>query len=287
MNWNRWVGVGCMLLAAATGAGSAPGWARAEENLTLTLQEPAVAESSDPEAGEAGQVTARDPSACPISFAFDATYASKYVWRGIVVTEDPVFEPSVEVGFGDFTLNIWANMDTTDVNDFGNQFNEVDFTVGYSTSWKWLSLSVGAIHYVFPEAHAADTTEAYLSVGVDVPTSPTLTVYQDLDEHDGQYITLGFGHTFEDVWKPSDDVSISVDLGATFAWGSRKHNAFYYGPGSGWADATVGLGTPIAIGDHLTVTPYVSYMWILDDDITGALGRDDAFWAGLSVTVSF
>jgi len=126
-----------------------------------------------------------------------------------------------------------------------------------------------------------------LALGADVPTSPTLTVYQDLDEHDGTYMTLGFGHTFEDVWKPADDVSISVDLGATVAWGSRKHNEFYYGPGGGWTDATVTVGLPIAIGEHLTVTPYASHMWILDDGIRSALGRGDAFWAGLSVTVSF
>ena len=47
------------------------------------------------------------------------------------------------------------------------------------------------------------------------------------------------------------------------------------------------LGLPLAVGDHLTVTPAVSYMWVLDDSITSALGDDDAFWVGISVTVSF
>ena len=272
LRWGGWVYVAlaCLgVLAAASG----PATAEEVPGVGLALPEGQPAEPAEAE--------------WPVSFAFDATYASKYVWRGMVVTEDPVFEPSVEVGFGDLTLNVWANMDTTDVNDFDNQFNEIDFTLDYSTAWKWLNFSVGAIDYVFPQAHTFDTTEAYLAIGADVLTSPTLTVYQDLDEHDGQYITLGFGHTFEDVWKPTEGVSMSVDLGATCAWGSRKHNEFYYGPGSGWADTTVILGTPFAIGDHLTITPYVSYMWIVDDDITGALGRDDAFWAGLSVTVSF
>jgi len=78
----------------------------------------------------------------------------------------------------------------------------------------------------------------------DVPASPTLTVYQDLDEHDGQYLTISVGHTFDDVWKPAADVTMSVDLAASLAWGSRKHNHFYYGPGSGWTDATVSLGLP-------------------------------------------
>jgi hypothetical protein len=221
------------------------------------------------------------------SLDFDLTYNSKYVWRGIQVTPDPVLQPSVNVAYKDLTLNVWANVDTTDVGDVADKFNEIDFTLDYSFSVKCLSVSVGAIYYVFPQAHAADTTEAYLAIGVDVLTSPTLTVYQDLDEQDGQYMTLSFGHTFEDVWKPNDAISMSVDLGASFAWGSRKHNEFYYGAGAGWADATVSLGVPFAIGDHVTVTPSVNYMWILDGDITGALGDDDALWAGISVTVSF
>jgi len=245
-------------------------------------------EASGGEAAPAG-VGAVEPAEpdWPLSFSFDATYASKYVWRGIVVTEDPVFEPTAAVGIGDLTLSVWANLDTTDVNNFRNQANEIDYTLDYSFSWECLHLSVGAIHYAFPQAHVFDTTEAYLAIGLDVPTSPTLTVYQDLDEHDGQYITLGFSHTFEDVWKPCEDVGVSVEAWTQFAWGSRKHNGFYYGSGSGWADATVGVSVPISIGDHLTITPYANYMWILDDSITGALGRDDAFWAGLSATISF
>jgi len=260
------------VLAAAARAAQTPDQAIP---TTLELDRNAAAE---PAAADDG----------PVSFAFDATYASKYVWRGIVVTEDPVFEPSVEVAVGDLTLNVWANLDTTDVNDFRWQANEIDYTLDYTVlEWEWLSASVGAIHYAFPQAHTFDTTEAYLALAADVPTSPTLTVYQDLDEHDGQYIALGFGHTFEDVWKPSPEVAMSVDLSAQFAWGSRKHNAFYYGSGSGWADTTVGVAFPFAVGDHLTVTPYANYMWILDDGVTSALGRDDAFWAGLSFTVGF
>ena len=167
------------------------------------------------------------------SLDFDLTYNSKYVWRGIEVTPDPVLQPSVEFACGDLTLGVWANMDTTGVNDFDDPFNEIDFTLDYAFAWKKVTFSVGAIHYVFPQAHAADTTEAYLAVGLDVLASPTLTVYQDLDEHDGRYLTISVGHTFDDVWKPAADVTMSIDLAASLAWGSRKHNQFYYGPGSG------------------------------------------------------
>ena len=270
-----WVLLAAVVLAALAGAAQAEQAPGDAAPMTLELEDDRGAEA--PAADD-----------WPVSFAFDATWAGKYVWRGIVVTEDPVFQPSVEVAVGDLTLNVWANIDTTDVNDFRWQSNEIDYTLDYTVfSWEGLTASVGAIHYAFPQAHVFDTTEAYLSLAADVPTSPTLTVYQDLDEHDGQYITLGFGHTFEEVWTPSPEVAMSVDLSAQFAWGSRKHNTFYYGSGTGWADTTVGLALPFAVGENVTVTPFVNYMWILDDGISGSLGRDDAFWAGLSFTVSF
>jgi len=272
------VGIGIVVAAAGDSRGqNMPGSALPE---TLEL-------ADGPAAGAAPE-PARPADKWPLSLAFDATWAGKYVWRGIVVAEDPVFEPSVEVGAGDLTLNIWTNLDTTDVNDFRGQANEIDYTLDYTVgAWEWLTASVGAIHYAFPQAHAFDTTEAYLALGADVPTSPTLTVYRDLDEHDGTYITLGFGHTFGDVWTPSPEMAMSVDLAAQFAWGSRKHNAFYYGSGTGWADASVTVALPFAVGNHVTITPYASQVWILDDGMRSALARGDAFWAGLSVTVGF
>ena len=274
----RGFATGVLTAAVAFALACAPAWG--EE--VIGRPAPATLELVDDRATDA------PPGEWPVSVAFDTTWAGKYVWRGIVVTEDPVFQPSVEVGIGDLTLNVWANLDTTDVNDSDDQANEIDYTLDYSVfSWKGLTASLGAIHYAFPQAHALDTTEAYLALDADVPASPTLTVYQDLDEHDGQYMTLGFSHTFEDVWIASPDVAMSVELSAQFAWGSRRHNAFYYGAGSGWADTVVGVALPLAIGENVTLTPYANYMWILDDGITGALGRDGAFWAGLSVTVGF
>jgi hypothetical protein len=188
---------------------------------------------------------------------------------------------------GNLIASIWANFDTTDTNGDRWQANEIDYTLDYSFSWKFLDLSVGAIFYQFPHTSAPATVEAYGGVGLNVPLSPTVTLYQDLDEHDGQYVTLSIGHTFEDVWKPREDVALSVNLGATAAWGSPKHNRFYYGAGGGWADATVSLGLPVRVGDHLTVTPAVHHSWIINHRIAAAVGDRDALWGGLALSVAF
>jgi len=245
-----------------------------------------------------GVVQAEEPSPPPslagaesetgLLFDLDLAWNSKYVWRGINVTEDPVLQPAITFGYGDLSLNVWANLDTTAVNDYEWQANEIDYTLDYSASWEKMNFSVGGIFYQFPGLHDVDTVEVYGAVGLDVPSSPTLTVYQDLDEHDGTYMVLSFGHTFEDVWKPSSAVRMGVDVGMSFGYGTRKHNLFYYGAdASGWADATVTLGLPFAIGEHVTVTPAVHHSWILSDGLSDALGEDSAFWAGVSVAVTF
>ena len=223
----------------------------------------------------------------PWGVSLDLTRHSKYVWRGITVTDEPVLQPAITFGCGNLSASVWANIDTTDSSGDRWQANEVDYTLDYAFGWKAFKFSVGAVFYQFPSAHCADTVEVYGAVGLDVPLAPTVTLYQDVDEHDGQYVVLSVGHTFEDVWKPCQGVALSVDLGASAAWGSRKHNRFYYGAGSGWADATASLGLPIKIGDHLTVTPAAHYSYILDPDVAEALGDRDVFWGGLALSVSF
>lgn len=262
------VGLGLVGRASAEDYDFSPGSAAAPEG----------AEAPAPAADEGG----------PWALSFDFTYNSKYVWRGIDVTEDPVFQPSVTVGYEGLSMNVWANIDTTDTNDFEWQALEIDYTLDYSFSYEMLNFSVGGIHYQFPQAHVFDTTEVYAGVGLDVLTVPTLTVYQDLDEHDGTYVVLAFSHSFADVWQPAENVSMSVDLATSFAWGSEKHNEFYYAPGvgSGFADGTVSVGLPFQIGEKVTLTPAASYAWFFDDDL-GAVGNRDAFWAGLTLGVSF
>jgi len=271
-------GVGLVLAAG--------GLARAAEAPNAAPQAPP--EAAPPAPPAEGAPAEAPPGEKDWSLDLDLTYASKYVWRGINVTADPVLQPSIGFTYKGLTLNVWGNLDTTDVNGYEKQFNEIDYTLDYTLTLGKVSLSAGAVYYQFPQAHSGSTTEAYLGVGLDVLAQPTLTVYQDVHEHDGTYLALAFGHTFADVWKPVEGVSVSVEVSTSFGWATRRHNAFYYGyGGSAWTDAKVGLALPIAVGDHVTVTPSANCSWILDDRITKSLGDDTVFWAGLSVTFSF
>lgn len=228
------------------------------------------------------------------SFEFDATVNSKYVWRGINLVDAPVFQPTAAVSFGRWTFSAWGNMETINANRYGrhgkatNDFTEVDLTVDYSWQWEKLKFSLGVIHYIFPNTGTTSTTEVYGGVGLDCLLEPTVTVYQDIDEAHGTYVTLGLSHAFEDVCKPTAGTSMDIEIGGTVGWGSSSHNAFYYGVGeSGLTDFTASVGFPVDLGKGWTLKPAVNYSTLLNQSIRNAQSPDTNVWFGLSLTYSF
>jgi len=225
----------------------------------------------------------------PWSIELGADYNSKYVWRGILLTDDPVLQPSITFAFKGFSLDIWANMDLTDVNGNNDEINEVDYTLDYSGEAGPIGYSVGVIYYDFPNTDFASTTEVYTGIGLkDVPLTPTLTVYRDVDEVDGFYVTLDVSHSFENVVTFSETAAMAVDLGAQVSWGDSDYNSGYLGvDDDGFNTLTLTAGLPFAIGDHLTITLAVNYTCLVDGDIRDTTSDEDNFWAGVSVGLSF
>jgi len=246
----------------------------------------AMAQLSEPGAGE--PIGSEETTAAkPWSVTLDFTYNSKYVWRGIEVTSDPVMQPSITAAYQGLSFNVWTNIDTTDVNSYEWQSNEIIYTLDYSFTWKYVNFSVGANHYAFPQAHVGDTTEVYFGIGSALMGRPTVTFYQDVDEHRGTYIVLSMGHTFENVWQPCANLSMGVDVSGSIAWGSKKHNTYYYGTRDAWTDAVLSLGLPFAIGEHVTITPAIHGSMVLDKSVRDALADKGSFWGGITVAFSF
>ncbi len=239
-----------------------------------------VVETPAPEAPEAG---GKD-----WSVGLDLTYKSHYVWRGINLTDDPVFQPSLTFAWKGLSVNFWGNMDLTDVNGNRREFNEADVTVSYGGEAGSVSYEVGVIRYHFPNTPFPGTTEVYGAVGLDLPLSPTLTVYYDCDEADGYYATLGVGHTFEDLVTLSETCSMSCEVSASVAYADADYNAFYFGVAdSAFVDALVSIGFPVAIGDHVTITPSASYSNILDGTLAAAAGKQSNWWTGITLGFAF
>ncbi len=226
-------------------------------------------------------------------FTVTADYVSKYIWRGQKAVNDPVFQPGISASYKGFTATVWGNLELTTVNENNGEFSEVDYTVDYSGKLPGLekiSYSVGAIFYDFPVSETKDTSEVYWGLGAYLPFGPSATVYHDLDEADGTYISLGAGHRIDKIVELASDIPVSMEIGASLGWGSRSYNKYYWGIDQAKLnDLMFSVSFPIEIGG-CTLVPSLNYVTLVSDDIrdSDVYGTDsDFFVAGIRLVKRF
>lgn len=216
-----------------------------------------------------------------VAASLDVPVLSAYVWRGQVLNDEAVVQPSMTVSKAGFTFNYWQNFNLTDATTGDEfEFSEHDVTLSYAFTCPLTGagITLGIVNYDFPnqsikdehEEHVSlvnDTREAYLSIGFgDLPLAPTLAVYYDFKEADGFYGNLGISHGFELV---ADKASLS--LGASVGAGSSEYNSFYFGTDDdALNDGNLSASLPIKLSETVTITPGVQYTMLLDSDIEDA-----------------
>jgi uncharacterized protein (TIGR02001 family) len=211
------------------------------------------------------------------SAGVDLAYAERYIWRGIPVNDQGVFQPSFTLSGGGFSLNAWGSMDLTSWGEragYGDEtgsITEVDYTAGYERSVGPASLGLGFITYTFPnqtELGAIPTTEAYLGAGLDVPLSPTLYTCWDVDDQGTEgsdYTALGLGHSFE--LGKSGDAALGLDLAAHLGYANSKFLKAYYGlkADNTLHDWSAGVALPLTLPRGFSVSPSYAYSSLMND----------------------
>lgn len=223
------------------------------------------------------------------SVGASADVMSKYVWRGQNLVDDWVLQPGAYVSYSNVTASFWGNLDMTDENGYKGEFSEIDLTLDYTSQVPGidiLSYSLGFINYDFPiNGGADDTWEIYWGFGLDVPASPSVTVYHDVDDVQGTYVSFGVGHSIENL----ADCGLGLDLSASLGWGSASYNNAYWGPNkSELNDLVLTAALPFEIAG-ITVTPSVNYITLVGDDIRSpnAYGQNDMWVAGIGFSKDF
>jgi hypothetical protein len=220
--------------------------------------------------GGASLAGAEESAPTPPTALAEATLANGYVWRGQVLNNEAVLQPSFTLGKGPFTINTWGNMNLTDsVTEDAPDFSELDLTFGYSKMLGAVALGAGLIEYSFPNTTFANTREVYATISL--PTLlivPTLSLYYDFDEADGVYGNLALTYSHSIAEKAT--LALFASLGAA----TSEYNAFYFGVDqNALNDMNVGASLSIPVTKSLTITPAVQYTALPDGDIEdGAAG---------------
>ncbi len=228
-----------------------------------------------------------------IDFELTADFFSKYVWRGQNYNDDPVFQPSISASYGGLTAAIWGSFDTTNYTGNSGDFYELDYSLDYSADLpgiEGVGYSIGVVYYDYPGSTIKDTTELYWGLNFDLPLSPSITVYHDVDEAEGSYVSLAFGHSIERIAELGSDVPVGMDIGASLGWGSGSYNKYYWGTDqSKMQDLTLSVSFPMDIAGW-TLAPSLNYVTLLSDDIRATdtnRSESDYFFAGISFSKSF
>ena len=223
-------------------------------------------------------------------FAAAVDYFTKYIWRGQNLNDESVYQPSVSIGKNGFTASVWGNLDLTGENQNCGEFTELDYSIDYSASVpdiNGVSFSVGALYYDFPNTTSEPTTEVYCGLNFDLPLTPYVKLYRDVEAINGSYLQVGIGHSIEKLWRFSNACYCSLQVGSSIGYGSPQYNKNYFGIDSARLnDWTSSVALPFYVGAW-TIQPSINYSIMLIDTIRSATEKSDNIWAGLALSAEF
>lgn len=200
----------------------------------------------------------------------NADFYSKYIWRGQNINDDNVFQPSVSVTVDKSTAGLWANLALTSINNNSFEFTESELWLEYTDSivgLDGLAYTLGVINYHFPSV-VGDTTELYWGFSLpELPFSPSITVYHDIDVIDGTYVSVGGSYSIEKFFELSESLPVGLDFSASIGWGDSDYNNVYWGINDGKVnDLTLSLSFPMQLGGW-TFAPSFNYVTLISDDV--------------------
>ena len=245
--------------------------------------------------GMVGTAKAQEEPA-KLAVDLDATYVSKYIWRGYDLFDDhAAFQPSVNLDLFEsgFSVNVWGSIPLGSGNGI-NDFQEYDYTLAYSTSLFTdqlyaLDLGVNYIYYDFPKVNSKavpDTQEIGVSFALtnlikigDSALVPSYYIGKLWPTDSGLGFDVAGGyHSFALGYELSiPETDYSLNLSADI-----NYNDGMFGADNDWSHATVGLSSSVPVGP-VTLTPFLNYQISLDESVND----EDELFGGLSASISF
>ena len=259
-------------------------------------------------------------SVCSVSFAappsdgklhgtIDASYVSRYIWRGYDAygSNHSAFQPSVDLDlFGTgFGVNVWMSR----ANGSGFENSEwLTYTLYYK-NMLWAeeryatAYKVGYTYFSFPDepqkgsapagaaGHAQEIFGGFawpklLPCGI-VPSYAAFAYYPSrsdaFNSDNGGWahvFALNYDFDVPGILKPDEPQNIQLGVHTVYndsvgpAGSSADHD---------WSHAVFTIGLPLPLSENLTVTQTFNYQSSWDDSIN----TSDEFWTGLSLTYKF
>lgn len=229
-----------------------------------------------------GTLASTASAAVEVSGDAYAGFYDKYLWRGFDLSgSEGVVQGGVDLSTKGFTLSYWTNIQASDDKKGGfkgGEANETDITLDYTGEVNdILSVSVGNIFYHLDGLD--DTNELYLGVALNLPLSPSLTVYYDYDEAelDGLFFNASIGHT----------IALGEKLGFNLGAGVNYNQAsdFAVGAYRGWHNYELSASVDYALTEQLSLTPSFLVSSPISNQAKKAIDTETV--GGIALTLNF
>lgn len=217
---------------------------------------------------------------------------SKYVWRGIALSNGLALQPSVDVNIGSLNVNMWSNIDMDPMKTKESaSYNETDLTIGYALPVEAADLSIGYIYYAVGNP-SNDTQEIFLSMSKGFgPVTPYLNLNYDINVGSGLFAVLGADYSKDLNEKAAltagASISYSMNNGMMLVDSAGKET-------SGLYNAEIGVSLDYTVSELVTISPMVRYTTSMSDDAKKAIkslsydgDTDSLVYGGVTISLGF
>ena len=228
-------------------------------------------------AAETNELETTDSGGFSVEASVDVL--SDYIWRGMICNGNPVWQPSVTLGYdaGDFgsaSFNVWSTFDATHKRGTATNSRrscgaqEFDYTLSYANSIGPVGLEVGHIWYTFPNNNG----HAYWNYSDSADTDPSAV-----------YFAFALARDF----KPMD--ALTVTPKASLGFGDHAYTDSE--GGTELTDQTLGVAASYAITKWFSVGAQINYTWTPSHTLRHegymGKGKHQIVWGGINATISF
>jgi hypothetical protein len=230
-----------------------------------------------------GQADNTQESENSITGGIEVDFNSKYVWHGLIFTDEMVIQPSAWISAHNFTFSIWNNQVPGGEDGFGTG-DEVDLSVAYERAFGQFGSEFAFAHYSYPTQDNAPSTGELSARFSRVIGNVELSTEHSLDviEYGGAY----FGDV-EATFKREIKEDLSYNFAVSLGWASAEFNNTYAGVNQSALNLLGGaLSVYWDITDNLYLMPHLEIYRILNDAIADAT-QIDVFCAGAVVGIEF
>lgn len=200
-------------------------------------------------------------------FSFGAGYHSDYIFRGANIGSDLVdwsLEASTTVGCYDLTAGVWAAR-------FNSGGEEIDFYASVAKDFGFATVELGYIFYYFDNATGFNTQEAYLGLSKEIAGIDfSATYYHDFDFIEEDYFELGASKT----------INLGTEIDASLVLGFNVDDTEL-------SHVQPTISKTFDLNSEVSITPYLSYSFAIEDFDYAGNALDDEFIAGVSIGFSF